>query len=55
MPPLAFNTLLMEICYHAQLDRLVKEFIVPLEKQIISEQEEKKVVEKETREIVGQW
>ncbi len=39
-----------------QLDRLVKEFIVPLEKQISSEQEEKQVVEKEkeTQEIVGQ-
>ena len=37
-----------------QLDRLVKEFIVPLEKQISSEQEEKQVVENETREIVGQ-
>jgi hypothetical protein len=35
---------------------LVKEFIVPLEKQISSEQEEKQVVEKEkeTQEIVGQ-
>jgi hypothetical protein len=33
---------------------LVKEFIVPLEKQIRSEQEEKQVVEKETKEIVGQ-
>ncbi len=50
-----FNPLLMEICYHVQLDRLVKEFIVPLEKQINSEQEEKhQVVEKETQEIVGQ-
>ena len=49
-----FNPLLMEICYHVQLDRLVKEFIVPLEKQISSEQEEKQVVEKETQEIVGQ-
>ena len=46
----------MEICYHVQLDRLVKEFIVPLEKQIRSEQKEKQVVEKEkeTQEIVGQ-
>jgi len=45
----------MEICYHVQLDRLGKEFIVPLEKQINSEQEEKhQVVEKETQEIVGQ-
>jgi hypothetical protein len=53
-PPLhvAFNTLLMEICYYVQLDRLVKEFIVPLENQISSEQEEKQVVENE--EIVGQ-
>jgi hypothetical protein len=33
---------------------LVKEFIVPLEKQISSEQEEKQVVEEETNEIVGQ-
>jgi hypothetical protein len=49
----AFNTLLMETC-NIQLDRLVKEFIVPLEKQISSEQEEKQVVENETREIVGQ-
>ena len=50
-----FNPLLMEICYHVQLDRLGKEFIVPLEKQINSEQEEKQqVVEKETQEIVGQ-
>ena len=44
--PLAFNALLMEMWYHVQLDRLVKEFIVPLEKQISSEQEEKQVVEK---------
>ena len=44
----------MEMCYCVQLDRLVKEFIVPLEKQIRSEQEEKQVVENETREIVGQ-
>ena len=49
-----FNPLLMEICYHVQLDRLGKEFIVPLEKQISSEQEEKQVVQKETQEIVGQ-
>jgi len=54
MTPLAFNTLLMEICYCVQLDRLGKEFIVPLEKQISSEQEEKQVVQKETQEIVGQ-
>jgi hypothetical protein len=33
---------------------LVKEFIVPLEKQISSEQEEKQMAEKETQEIVGQ-
>jgi hypothetical protein len=33
---------------------LVKEFIVPLEKQISIEQEEKQVVEKETQETVGQ-
>ena len=33
---------------------MVKEFIVPLEKQIRSEQEEKQVVENETREIIGQ-
>jgi hypothetical protein len=46
----------MEMCYCVQLDRLVKEFIVPLEKQINSEQEEKQVVEKEkeTQKIVGQ-
>ena len=44
----------MEMCYCVQLDRLVKEFIVPLEKQIRSEQKEKQVVENETREIVGQ-
>jgi hypothetical protein len=46
----------MEMSYCVQLDRLVKEFIVPLEKQISSEQEEKQVVEKEkeTQEIVGQ-
>jgi hypothetical protein len=46
----------MENCYCVQLDRLVKEFIVPLEKHINSEQEEKQVVEKEkeTQEIVGQ-
>jgi hypothetical protein len=50
----AFNTLLTEI-YNVQLDRLVKEFIVPLEKQIRSgEKEEKQVVENETHEIVGQ-
>jgi hypothetical protein len=49
-----FNPLLMEICYCVQLDRLGKEFIVPLEKQISSEQEEKQVVQKETQEIVGQ-
>ena len=49
---LAFNTLLMEICYCVQLDR--KEFIIPLEKQISSEQEEKQVVANETHEIVGQ-
>ena len=46
----------MEMSYCVQLDRLVKDFIVPLEKQISSEQEEKQVVEKEkeTQEIVGQ-
>jgi hypothetical protein len=44
----------MEMCYCVQLDRLVKEFIVPLEKQISIEQEEKQVVEKETQETVGQ-
>ena len=33
---------------------MVKEFIVPLEKQISSEQEEKQVVENEPQEIVGQ-
>jgi hypothetical protein len=50
----AFNTLLTEIC-NVQLDRLVKEFIVPLEKQINSEHEEKKqVAENEAQEIVGQ-
>ena len=48
-----YCTLLTEMC-NVQLDRLVKEFIVPLEKQIRSEQEEKQVVENETREIVGQ-
>ena len=53
MIPIAFNTLLMEICYYVQLERLVKEFNVPLEKQIISEQEEKQqVVQKETHLIV---
>ena len=59
MAPLAFDALLMEICYYVQLDRLVKELIVPLENQISSEQEKKQavVVKKETREIqeiVGQ-
>ena len=51
-----FNTLLIEICYCVQLDRLVKEFVVPLETKISIEQEEKQVVEKEreTQEIVGQ-
>ena len=45
----------MVICYCVQLDRLVKEFIVPLEKLINSEQEEKQVVvEKESQENVGQ-
>jgi hypothetical protein len=46
----------MAFYHHIQLDRLVKEFIVPLEKQLSSEQEEKQVVEKEkeTQEIVGQ-
>jgi hypothetical protein len=46
----------LENCSYVQLDRLVKEFIVPLEKQIRSEQKEKQVVEKEkeTQEIVGQ-
>jgi hypothetical protein len=44
----------MEMCYCVQLDRLVKEFIVPLEKQIRSEQEEKQVVENETQETAGQ-
>jgi hypothetical protein len=53
--PLTFKTLLMEICYCVQLDRLGKEFIVPLEKQISSEQGEKQeVVEKQAQEIVGQ-
>jgi hypothetical protein len=50
----SIHYVLMEICYCVQLDRLVKEFIVPLEKQISSEKEEKQVVEKETQEIVGQ-
>ena len=55
MIPIAFNTLLMDICYYVQLDRLVKEFIAPLEKKISREQEERKqMVEKETQEIVGQ-
>ena len=56
MIPIAFNALLTAFYYHIQLDRLVKEFIVPLEKQLSSEQEEKQVVEKEkeTQEIVGQ-
>jgi len=57
MTPLAariqYNTILMEIYYCVQLNRLVKEFIVPLETQI-SEEEEKQVVEKETQEIDGQ-
>jgi hypothetical protein len=50
-----FNTLLIEICYCVQLDRLVKEFVVPLEKKISIEQEEKQVAEKEreSQEIVG--
>jgi hypothetical protein len=49
---LAFNTtFLMDICYCVQLDRLVKEFIVPLEKQISSEQEEKQVPEKHYRRL----
>jgi len=39
---------------YVQLDRLVKEFIILLEKQISSEQEEKQVVENELQEIVGQ-
>jgi hypothetical protein len=54
--PIAFNALLMEFYYCVQLDRLVKEFILPLEKQINSAQEEKQVIvkEKETQEIVGQ-
>ena len=59
MAPLAFDALLMEICYYVQLDRLAKELIVPLENQIGSEQEKKQavVVKKETQEIqevVGQ-
>jgi hypothetical protein len=53
--PLAFNTLLTDIYYcYVQLDRLETEFIVPLEKQMSCEQEEKQVVETETQEIVGQ-
>ena len=44
----------MEMCCCVQRDRLVKEFIVPLEKQIRSEQEEKQVVENETQETAGQ-
>ena len=40
----------MENCYNVQLDRLVKEFIVPLEKRISSEQEEKQVVQNERQE-----
>ena len=53
--PLAFNTLLTDIYYcYVQLDRLETEFIVPLEKQMSCEQEEKQVVEGETQEIVGQ-
>jgi hypothetical protein len=46
-----------KMCYYVQLERLVKELILPLEKQIRSEQEEKQVVENETQEIfeiVGQ-
>jgi hypothetical protein len=56
MIPIAFNTLLMDICYYVQLDRLIKEFMVPLEKHISNEEEEKQVAEKEneTQEIVGQ-
>jgi hypothetical protein len=44
------------ICYYVQLDRLIKEFMVPLEKHISNEEEEKQVAEKEneTQEIVGQ-
>ena len=54
-PLLLYITLLMEICYCVQLDRLVKEFIVPLEEQISREQQEKhQVVENETQETVGQ-
>jgi hypothetical protein len=41
------------MCCCVQLDRLVKEFIVPLEKQIRSEQDEKQVVENETQETAG--
>jgi hypothetical protein len=49
------TTLLTEMWYCVQRDRLVKEFIVPLEKQIRSgEQKEKQVVENETRETAGQ-
>ena len=51
-----YCTLLTEMC-NVQLDRLVKEFIVPLEKQINSEHEEKnqvRVPENEAQEIVGQ-
>ena len=39
---------------YVQLDRLVKEFIVPLEKQFSGEKGERQVVEKDTQEIVGQ-
>jgi hypothetical protein len=54
-PLLLYITLLMEICYCVQLDRLVKEFIVSLEEQISREQQEKhQVVENETQETVGQ-
>ena len=48
---LQYCTLLTENCYCVQLDRLVKEFIVPLEKQISSEQEEKQVPEKHYRRL----
>jgi hypothetical protein len=38
------------MCCCVQRDRLVKEFIVPLEKRISSEQEEKQVVQNERQE-----
>ena len=51
---LQYCIFLMEKFVIVQLDRLVKEFTAPLEKQISSKQEEKQVAENEAQEIVGQ-